>query len=54
MVAFLTSDVFRKFMGGFVIGTVAILVFHPASAHSAVGHAPVQAVTAASAGHGAR
>ena len=32
MVAFLKSDLFMKFMGGFVLGTVGFLSLNPAEA----------------------
>ncbi|CAH0348850.1 hypothetical protein BH11PSE5_BH11PSE5_19950 [soil metagenome] len=34
MVAFLKSDLFMKFMGGFVLGTVGFLTLNPAGAQS--------------------
>lgn len=32
MVAFLKSDLFMKFMGGFVLGTIGFLTLNPAEA----------------------
>lgn len=34
MRALLKSDMFRNFMGGFVLGTIALFSFQPASGHS--------------------
>jgi hypothetical protein len=34
MFAFLTSDVFAKFLGGFVLGTIGILTLQPFEART--------------------
>ena len=34
MVAFLKSDLFVKFMGGFVLGTIGFMTLNPAEAQS--------------------
>lgn len=47
MFAFLTSDVFAKFLGGFVIGTIGILTLQPLAAQTKV------ATTAMVSDHGA-
>lgn len=39
MVALLKSDLFMKFMGGFVLGTIGVLTLQP-------GEAPVQSASA--------
>jgi hypothetical protein len=32
MIAFLKSELFAKFLGGFVLGAIGLLVLHPVSA----------------------
>ncbi|HEX7782525.1 MAG TPA: hypothetical protein VF509_06940 [Sphingobium sp.] len=43
MIAFLKSDMFRNFAGGFVLGTIGILSLQSAEAHYDQTPAPVSA-----------
>lgn len=42
MVAFLKSDLFRNFMGGFILGSIAIFFMQPGNAQTNKERAPME------------